>query len=373
MPYPNEHAARVREPGDFKDGSFRRKKITEGVSIIVGKLKEGDGSMVTQAYRFDKDKFSEQAARAWLKENEVKTKSFEPASDKSLKAEMVELFYARGQKVGAAWSASEWGNVGWVVDLDADALLVEMPEGMYRVPYEEGDNGVVVFAPLNEWSPVERQVAYVAKGLGPDLLVVQGGEIKSLGGGKVGGYLVLFSGDQDPDLTGDFFTKDTDFGLGSVPRSGIYYDHGLDPVIGKRRLGEGELRVDDTGVWIEGVLQMRDAYEQAIDQLVHAGKLGWSSGTAPSLIEREDAGKATWIKHWPLGLDASLTPMPAEPRTKAVSLKSYATIGMVDLLRGPEGRGGGDHPEPFSPEQVHLLRMGIRALFEKRRYDHVQR
>jgi hypothetical protein len=343
------------------------------VSIIVGKLKDGDGAMVAQAYRFDKEKFTEQQAKAWLKEHDVKVKTFEAAADKAIKAEMGEMFYARGQKVCEAWNETEWGELSWVQDLDADALLVHMPEGMYRVAYEEGDNGVIVFAPLNEWQPVEQQVSYVTKGISPDLLVVQGGEIKSLGGGKVGGYLVLFSDEDTPDLTGDFFTKDTDFGLGSVPRSGIYYDHGLDPVIGKRRLGEGEMRIDDTGVWIEGQLRMRDDYERAIDQLVGAGKLGWSSGTAPSLIEKEDKGKAVWIKHWPLGLDASLTPMPAEPRVKAVSLKSYATIGMVDLLRGPEGRGGEDHPEPFSPEQVHLLRLGIRALFEKRRYDHVQR
>jgi len=39
-----------------------------------------------------------------------------------------------------------------------------------------------------------------------DTIIYQGGAVKALDGGKVGGYLVLFSTDADPDLVGDFFT-----------------------------------------------------------------------------------------------------------------------------------------------------------------------
>lgn len=82
-PYPNEHAARVREPGDFKPDSFRRKNISDGVDIIIGKLKSGEDSMVTQAYRFDAQKFTVDEAKKWLKDHDIKYISFEPASGES--------------------------------------------------------------------------------------------------------------------------------------------------------------------------------------------------------------------------------------------------------------------------------------------------
>jgi len=67
---------------------------------------------------------------------------------------------------------------------------------------------------------------------------------------------------------------------------------------------------------------MRDEYEKFIYQMAEKGKLGWSSGTAGHLVEEERKGNAVWIKSWPLGLDASLTPTPAEPRNTAQPLKS---------------------------------------------------
>jgi hypothetical protein len=80
MPFPNEHAARVVVPGKFTSGSFRRKSIATGVSIIIGKL-IGKTAMTTQAYRFNKDEFTVVEAKQWLKDNDVKFILFEPASE----------------------------------------------------------------------------------------------------------------------------------------------------------------------------------------------------------------------------------------------------------------------------------------------------
>jgi hypothetical protein len=77
-------------------------------------------------------------------------------------------------------------------------------------------------------------------------------------------------------------------------------------------------------VWAETQLALRDAYEKRIYGLAEAGKLGWSSGTAAHLVKREPVGGAMKIMHWPLGLDASLTPTPAEPRNTVVALKAWA-------------------------------------------------
>lgn len=157
-----------------------------------------------------------------------------------------------------------------------------------------------------------------------DELLFFGDAVKALGDGKVGGYLVRFSTAGDPDLAGDFFTTETDFDLQPETKSAIYFDHGLDPVIKKRVLGRASMKVDEVGVWVEGILDQRDEYERSIYQLAEKGKLGWSSGTAPHLVERKKVSGANQITRWPLGLDASLTHTPCEFRNAAVSLKRYA-------------------------------------------------
>lgn len=167
-----------------------------------------------------------------------------------------------------------------------------------------------------------------------DAVIVFGGSVKALGNGKVGGYLVYFSTDQDPDLAGQFFTAQTDFDLETCSsKSAMYFDHGLDPVIKQRKLAIGTLAQHDVGIWVEGQLNMRDEYEKAIYGLAEKGKLGFSSGTAPHLVESKMVGDAEWISRWPLGLDASLTTTPCEPRTKAITLKSFA----VERLQSSKG------------------------------------
>jgi HK97 family phage major capsid protein len=171
-----------------------------------------------------------------------------------------------------------------------------------------------------------------------DTLLAFGGEIKALGDGKVGGYLVRYTSADAPDLTGDYFDGATDFDAETGDRVTVYYGHGLDPVLKHRKLGKGTLTFDDVGVWVEAQLALRDEYEQAIYRMAEAGKLGWSSGTLPNLVERQDEGKAQRITHWPLGKDASLTPTPAAGlvATQVLPLKAWA-----DTWLG----GDGDAPD----------------------------
>ena len=158
-----------------------------------------------------------------------------------------------------------------------------------------------------------------------DTLLAIGGAIKALGDGKVAGYLVRYTDATAPDLTGDYFDANTDFDAEDGDRVTVYYGHGFDPVLKHRKLGKGTLRFDDVGVWVEAQLQMRDEYERAIYGMAEAGKLGWSSGTLPNLVEREDEGTAKRITHWPLGKDASLTPTPAAGlvATQVLPLKAW--------------------------------------------------
>lgn len=156
-------------------------------------------------------------------------------------------------------------------------------------------------------------------------IVTISGELKALGDGRVGGYLVRFGTPDQPDLTGDFFTAETDYDLdGGVGKSTVLYHHGQDATLKRRKLGRADLRIDDAGIWMEAQLKLRDEYDRAIYGMVEAGKMGLSSGTAPHLVEREYQPNGTAkITYWPLGLDASITPIPAEPRTTVMPLKSY--------------------------------------------------
>ncbi|HUW08773.1 MAG TPA: hypothetical protein VM537_03545 [Anaerolineae bacterium] len=77
-PLPNEHSCRIRDPGDFQEGSFRRiqggtkggKGPRDGkrLSIIIGRLK-GETSTTTQTFRYPVGTWTEAQAREHCKEN----------------------------------------------------------------------------------------------------------------------------------------------------------------------------------------------------------------------------------------------------------------------------------------------------------------
>ena len=198
------------------------------------------------------------------------------------------------------------------------------------------------------------------KALADDTLVVFGGAVKALGDGRVGGHLVLFGNSEEPDLQQDFFDAETDFGPHRITQ--VFYHHGLDPRFGGRVLDDGAaLKADDLGIWIEAQLKLRDEYERAVYDLVEAGKLGWSSGTAPHLVEREAVGGAYHIARWPLGLDASLSPVPVEPRAAAIPLKSL----VVSALKWPEAQpeGDGESPAGAARARARVARADTELLF----------
>ena len=153
-------------------------------------------------------------------------------------------------------------------------------------------------------------------------LIYYGDAVKAIGEGKVGGYLVRYTDADNPDLEGDFFSKDTDLGIETGSKLPVYYQHGFDPVFKTKRIGRATAEFQDVGVWLEAQLEMRDEYERSLYELAEAGKLGWSSGAAGHLVERELVeGKSYRIMSWPIA-EASLTPTPAEPRNAAISVKT---------------------------------------------------
>ncbi len=60
----NEGIWRLRDPDDFEPDSYFRKSAGEGVSLVIGRLRDTETTEV-QAIRFDKSKFSAQQAAEW--------------------------------------------------------------------------------------------------------------------------------------------------------------------------------------------------------------------------------------------------------------------------------------------------------------------
>jgi hypothetical protein len=149
-----------------------------------------------------------------------------------------------------------------------------------------------------------------------------GAALKAVESGDVEGLLVVFGNPDATDLENEFFSAETDFGR--LRETLIWLNH-AQPVktasgiiLIEDQIGYGALEMTNEGVILRGLLDAKYRYLAQI-----APELGWSSGTAAHLVVRQPVGKATFIKRWLLGLDASITPTPAEPRTM---LRNYRII-----------------------------------------------
>ena len=169
-------------------------------------------------------------------------------------------------------------------------------------------------------------------------VVFYGGAIKALSENVIGGFIALFTTKKDPDLEKEFFTKATDFYLDEGARPRVLYHHGLDPELGKTKLGNATIKALDEGLWAEvdfsdedpevvkwGKAQIakRKKYIGMVKKLAKAGQLGWSIGSAPHLVERKAHGDDVFEFTAFPAVEVSLSPVPIEPRTSALSIKAY--------------------------------------------------
>jgi len=99
-PYPNEHAARLKEPGQYDELRRENDAGGDGVDFIYGV--KGDVSEI-QAVRFDADTFTADQARAWLEDNDMTAIEFEEAtgerSEEAVNLRDLEGQYKRAEMV----------------------------------------------------------------------------------------------------------------------------------------------------------------------------------------------------------------------------------------------------------------------------------
>ena len=149
---------------------------------------------------------------------------------------------------------------------------------------------------------------------------------------RVGNYIILFGG---RDLTGEFFTPETQI-ESAYTKSGILhvdFEHGLDPdelgMDAHQVLGYVDwktAKVDETGVFVERVLNRQARYMARLETLIDAGLVGNSSESIRGQAKRLNTGE---IVEWPLVRD-TLTFTPAEPRMlKGNTLKAARDLRAV--------------------------------------------
>lgn len=72
MPFPNEHAARQVDPGEFSE--FRRTHLSgfpKGIDAIIGI--KASGKTAIQSLRFDRKLWTPNQSKKWLKDHGFKT------------------------------------------------------------------------------------------------------------------------------------------------------------------------------------------------------------------------------------------------------------------------------------------------------------
>jgi phage head maturation protease len=205
-----------------------------------------------------------------------------------------------------------------------------------------------------------------------DLLTVYSDAIKSDRLGSVKGYLVRFGSPDTTDLEGDYFTKSTDFGFpiseGKRVPLNVYYHHGMDKVVGKKSIGTGYVKMDDTGLWYEAQLDMADSYGEMIAKLCKQGKMGYSSGAAGHMVERKSVGKASEITRWCIA-EASITPTPAEYRNSVKSLEEMYSMEPMEeeemvMAPMPEQSPEEYAVSVFDESEAEMVHEGLEAYYD---------
>jgi len=177
---------------------------------------------------------------------------------------------------------------------------------------------------------------------------------------KLTGYLVRYGDATKTDLTGDFFTPNTDYGM--IEKSEGWFNHRMPVRYGGKQfayteqLPDVKLTKDEIGIFAEMIIGARNEYEKMLAEMGLAGKLGWSSGTAPHLVDRKQVGNAWEITKWHLGLDASLTPTPAEPHNMVIPLKSLSVTQVT------EAQAEQDKPERVVVPESNQNIIGVKKM-----------
>lgn len=230
-PYPNEHACRLRDPGEFQPNSFRRvAREHEGkeYSVIMGKLK-GETTMTEQAYRYPKDNWSVAQARSHCRDHDGS--EFSPASNETEAAMyldgIIQKFSGSPRNPYGTHSSYQFkgGEDGY--------------KRAWRLHFSQIGGGTTTGAASGPIRGTVRRIAMIAAGMKPPCQVISSDSISARTGPK-------------SPLEGSFPEKPVDYGLDSwkkpesdADREGIRFSCSDLNIIKQAAIAEIKRRADD--------------------------------------------------------------------------------------------------------------------------------
>lgn len=242
------------------------------------------------------------------------------------------------------------GARGGVDIPDADQETIKKQVSRYYAKMREAFDDEDLIAPWDREESAQRGNALKAVGQTDTELIVEN-------------YIVLFGGrdlsgiankDKNEDGTvGEFFTKNTELEspyTKSVGRLPITWEHGEYGEQGEPGRHEAlgyvdwkSAKIDDTGVFVQRVLDRRNRYIKMLEELIKQRLIGSSSEAIPGEVQKGPNGE---LLRWLLSGDA-LTVAPMEPRNLSsntlATIKALVEVGVLKVAKeimldgGPSG------------------------------------
>ena len=143
-PYPNEHAARIANPGGFD--RFRRSNDRggAGVDFIFGIIEDEDRSEL-QSIRFKVSRYTASEARQWLRDNEYEPLEFEPATNEKAMEPETQRAAPDELKVGdfVSWNSSGGRARGLIEQIERDGSI-DVPDSSFTINGTEDDPAALI-------------------------------------------------------------------------------------------------------------------------------------------------------------------------------------------------------------------------------------
>lgn len=140
---------------------------------------------------------------------------------------------------------------------------------------------------------------------------------------------------QGKDLDGEYFSKNTDFGRrkdGSlmVPTVYSYYDHAINPAIGREMLGTAKfVEETDEGLIWDIEIDRAHRYHDMLALMAERSLLGASTQPVQTAVDIDwSTGE---IKSWQI-VEVSLTPRPANPKATIVEILKNSDLELPNEL-----------------------------------------
>ena len=132
-PYPNEHAARILNPGKFNEFRRSNDRGGPGVDFIFGIIQDSD-PLELQSIRFKVSRYTASEARQWLRDNEYEPLEFEPATNEKAMEPETQRAAPDALSVGdyVSWNSSGGRARGLIERVERDGTI-DVPDSSFTI------------------------------------------------------------------------------------------------------------------------------------------------------------------------------------------------------------------------------------------------